>query len=183
MDGKPRETFAGITLIRKDVFDKVGGFDPDYFIYFEEPDLSWRIWLSGYRILIVPTCKVIHIGHKLGRKRSYHSFYLMARNRMATLIKNSGPLSRTLKYLLILSIIYILYSFLMVVKGRKGVWVSFSYIRALLSNIKGFKGLWRKKLIVEANRKVRNDELAQKGLIINIDFHHIFHSFKKQISA
>ena len=32
-------------MVRRDVFDLVGGFDEDFVIYGEETDLSWRIWL------------------------------------------------------------------------------------------------------------------------------------------
>lgn len=50
---------AGMGM-RKDVFDKVGGFDPDYFIYVEETDLGWRVWLAGYKIIFVPDSIVYH---------------------------------------------------------------------------------------------------------------------------
>ena len=33
-------------FIRKDVFEKIGGFDDDYFIFVEETDLGWRAWLA-----------------------------------------------------------------------------------------------------------------------------------------
>src|SRR2546422_5890167 len=47
-------------LVRKDVFDLVGGFDDDYFIFNEEMDLCWRTWLAGYRVIFVPTSTVYH---------------------------------------------------------------------------------------------------------------------------
>lgn len=50
---------AGMGM-RKDVFDKIGGFDPDYFIYVEETDLGWRVWLAGYKIIFVPQSVVYH---------------------------------------------------------------------------------------------------------------------------
>ena len=38
----------------------VGGFDDDYFLYYEDTDLSWRLRLAGYRILYVPSAVVRH---------------------------------------------------------------------------------------------------------------------------
>src|SRR5947207_1040150 len=34
-------------LIRRDALREVGVFDPDFFAYFEETDLCWRLWLAG----------------------------------------------------------------------------------------------------------------------------------------
>ena len=37
---------AGAMLVRRDAFLDAGGFDEDYFAYFEDVDLGWRLWLS-----------------------------------------------------------------------------------------------------------------------------------------
>lgn len=49
-------------LIRKEVFEAVGGFDSEYFMYAEELDLSWRVWIAGERIITVPQAIVHHRG-------------------------------------------------------------------------------------------------------------------------
>ncbi|MDO8429049.1 MAG: glycosyltransferase family 2 protein, partial [Candidatus Daviesbacteria bacterium] len=45
---------------RKSVLDKVGIFDEDYFMYAEDLDLCYRIKSAGYKIVYVPSIKVIH---------------------------------------------------------------------------------------------------------------------------
>ncbi|MGC9203262.1 MAG: glycosyltransferase family 2 protein, partial [Thermoproteota archaeon] len=45
-------TKGAAMLVRKKVFEEIGGFDPDYFLYEEEMDLCWRIWLAGYKIFL-----------------------------------------------------------------------------------------------------------------------------------
>lgn len=47
-------------FIRKDVFNKIGGFDDDYFIFVEETDLGWRTWLAGYKVVFAFDSKVYH---------------------------------------------------------------------------------------------------------------------------
>ncbi len=37
-------------MIRKELFEKIGGFDSSYFMFHEDIDLAWPVWLSGYRI-------------------------------------------------------------------------------------------------------------------------------------
>jgi len=48
-------------MTRKSVIDEVGGFDKDFFMYFEESELSYRIKKAGYRIVSVPEAKIIHL--------------------------------------------------------------------------------------------------------------------------
>ncbi|MFH0863678.1 MAG: glycosyltransferase family 2 protein [Candidatus Gottesmanbacteria bacterium] len=51
---------GGTLLIRKQVFDRVGGFDNHFFLYFEETDLCHRVKKLGWRIFINPQAKAIH---------------------------------------------------------------------------------------------------------------------------
>ncbi len=55
-------------LARKDVLDKVGGFDTDYFMYGEDLDLSYRIKDLGYKIIYYPLFKVTHLKYTSGLK-------------------------------------------------------------------------------------------------------------------
>ncbi|MGL5828164.1 MAG: glycosyltransferase family 2 protein, partial [Angustibacter sp.] len=48
-------------IIRKEVLDTVGGFDPYFFIYAEELDWCFRIWRGGWTVRFTPTAEVIHI--------------------------------------------------------------------------------------------------------------------------
>ena len=48
-------------FLRKSVLDEVGLFDEDFFLYYEETELSWRMNKSGYKSVIVPDARVIHL--------------------------------------------------------------------------------------------------------------------------
>ncbi|WP_313377235.1 glycosyltransferase family 2 protein [Chishuiella sp.] len=47
-------------FVTKSIFDKVNGFDEDFFMYFEEVELSYRIENLGYKFYILPHVKIIH---------------------------------------------------------------------------------------------------------------------------
>jgi len=59
--------FANSMLIKREVFEKVGLLDPDFFFGAEEYDYCIRVKRHGYRIVYVPTSK---IWHKSGRCRA-----------------------------------------------------------------------------------------------------------------
>lgn len=56
------------SIIRKGALDKVGFFDPDFFLYSEEVDLCRRIQNAGYTIMYWPDIVVIHIGGESSRQ-------------------------------------------------------------------------------------------------------------------
>jgi N-acetylglucosaminyl-diphospho-decaprenol L-rhamnosyltransferase len=49
-------------LLRREAFDAVGGFDPGYFMYFEDLDLCERICRAGWQVVYVPSAVVTHEG-------------------------------------------------------------------------------------------------------------------------
>jgi GT2 family glycosyltransferase len=49
-------------FIRTDAFMQVGQFDGEFFIYSDDTDLSWRVWIAGYRIAGIFPAKVHHRG-------------------------------------------------------------------------------------------------------------------------
>jgi len=49
-------------LVRKKVFEELGGFDEKFFASFEDVDLGWRAWIMGYRVVMVPKSIVYHFG-------------------------------------------------------------------------------------------------------------------------
>jgi GT2 family glycosyltransferase len=47
-------------LTRKKILDKVGLFDEDYFMYAEDIDLCFRIKQAGFKIMYLPSVKILH---------------------------------------------------------------------------------------------------------------------------
>lgn len=51
-------------MIRKSVVDELGFFDSDFFMYFEETELSYRYLLNGYVSYCYPEARIIHLEGK-----------------------------------------------------------------------------------------------------------------------
>jgi GT2 family glycosyltransferase len=79
----PCEWLTGANmLLRADAIKQVGLFDEDYFIYFEDTDLSYRMARAGWHCLLVPAARVEHVGTSTdGGKTSWRAYYY-TRNRL-----------------------------------------------------------------------------------------------------
>ena len=53
---------GAVLAIRRDAFIAVGGFDPAFYMYFEEIDLCRRLWAKGWHIHFAPVGTVVHFG-------------------------------------------------------------------------------------------------------------------------
>ena len=66
-------------LMRKEMLDEVGMFDEDYFLYFEETDLSLRAYRAGWPTHYLPDAVVVHLGsastgYKYNKRRAEYWF-------------------------------------------------------------------------------------------------------------
>src|SRR5205823_12067704 len=59
-----------------------GMFDEDYFIYFEDADLCYRMARAGWHCLLVPSARVEHVGASSDAGRSFWRAYYYTRNRL-----------------------------------------------------------------------------------------------------
>lgn len=59
---------GGAMLLRRADFVGAGGFDPRYFMYHEDVDLCWRLWVNGKRCVVAPHSIVYHRGGASSRK-------------------------------------------------------------------------------------------------------------------
>lgn len=48
-------------LLRRTALDQVGLMSEDYFMYFEETDMCWRMKKAGWKIRAIPTDPVVHV--------------------------------------------------------------------------------------------------------------------------
>lgn len=110
VDPAPEELLfacGGAMLIDRQIFLDVGGFDGDFFMYFEDVDLGWRLWVYGYRVRFAPDAVVYHRQHATSNAMYNHQLNtLFERNALLMVLKNYDEqnLNRILGYTLLLMV-------------------------------------------------------------------------------
>lgn len=95
---EPLFAIACFQFIRRDVFLRVGMMDERFFMYGEELDMAWRIWIAGERIVHAPNARIHHRGavnvnpgaqtRPAEHRTSVQKRFLANRNRLLCLAKN-----------------------------------------------------------------------------------------------
>jgi len=76
-------------LLRMAAVQEAGGFDPEYFLYYEDTDLSWRLRLAGWQIRYCHNAVAHHEHAASSDVRSEAFRFYNERNRLITLAKNA----------------------------------------------------------------------------------------------
>lgn len=139
---------AGAALYRASMLDDVGLFDEEFFLLYEDVDLSFRAQLKGYKCLYVPEAIVYHKGSGSIVRDSPMSVYYSHRNLEWVYIKNM-PL-RFIYRTMIQHIVYnfaALSYFLLCGRGK-------DFLRAKRDALMGIKKALRKRKQIQGSKMV-----------------------------
>lgn len=75
-------------FVRKEIFQKIGGFDEDFFAHQEEIDLCWRLFNHHQKVYYTPKSTVYHLGGGTLKMQSPYKTFLNFRNSLWMFIKN-----------------------------------------------------------------------------------------------
>lgn len=70
-------------IIRAEVFDKIDGYNEEYYMYHDDLEISLKVKLAGYKIILAPRSIIYH---KYEFSRSTKMIYYMERNRYLTIM-------------------------------------------------------------------------------------------------
>ena len=79
---------GAMTLIRRELFERLGGFDESFFCYNEDVDLAFRARAIGERAIQLSEPDVAHLGYASSGRRSEFATYHGVRNRAWVFMKN-----------------------------------------------------------------------------------------------
>ena len=101
-DGEILETgwiSGGAMLVRRDIFEKMGGFDENFFMYFEDVDLCLRVKKQGTLVAVNPKARIFHeSGKSFSSEREKKAHYYTSQDYYMR--KHFGPAAASLVKLL-----------------------------------------------------------------------------------
>ena len=75
-------------MVRRELFQKAGGFDESFFAHMEEIDLCWRLYAMGFEVWVEPDSVVYHKNALTLPMYSHKKYYLNHRNSLLMLLGN-----------------------------------------------------------------------------------------------
>ncbi len=154
-------------MVRKNIFWELGGFDKNFFASFEDIDLSWRAWIWGYKIVLVPNSIVYHTGGQTVQLLTPEIKFHGVKNTLVLCFTNfEAPLNKIIKLF-----------YVSLMKKSFGISVGTDYelarplpsfgtvFRGLMWVLKNFKYVLVKRKKVNSRRARTTEELVQRGLI------------------
>lgn len=154
-DGLVFAPCGAVTLVRKGLFEAIGGFDEDYFCYVEDVDLGYRARLAGHLAVQLKAPVVHHLGYGSSGRRSEFATYHGVRNRLWTFLKNTP-----LFWLVLLFPVHMMVTAALWVSAcRFGLGKTFG--RALYYGFSAWPRLMAKRRIVQAQRQISHLEILQ----------------------
>lgn len=146
-------------LLRREVLNKVGYFDEDFFIFFEETDLCHRLWLAGYTIMYEPKSIIYHFEavDTSSQMKNFTRTFLSFRNRICSYIKNL----ETKNVIYVLSVLLPMYAVLFIFYTLTlRIDQSWAIVMSLIWNVQQLpRTLEKRKYIQERLRKVLDTQL------------------------
>lgn len=170
-------------LIKREVIEKIGLFDDDFFAYFEETDFCHRVWLAGYEVWYVPESSIYHKGGATSQNFDYYFIqYHSTKNRICSYIKNLGT-TEIIKVIPLHLLMVIVISFIYFLYGKPKLATALQ--RSIYWNIVNLPNtLQKRKHIQRGIRKLNGGEMMPKirrtvGLKYFLDHYHLFKGVKR----
>jgi GT2 family glycosyltransferase len=136
---------AGAALYRRSMFEEIGLFDEDFFLYSEDVDLAFRAQLAGWKCLYVPSARVVHVHGGTAGPGSEMAVYFLNRNLLWYILKNFPirALFLSMPWILARNCCDVPYYFLQK-RGR-------AIVKAKIDAIRGIRNILRKRKMIKKN--------------------------------
>ncbi|KKQ54036.1 MAG: hypothetical protein US74_C0053G0005 [Parcubacteria group bacterium GW2011_GWA2_38_13] len=160
-------------LLRCTTLMKIGLLHPELFMYHEDVELGWRMWLFGYKIMLAPKSIVYH---KYEFSRSMKKYYYMERNRFIVFLEKYKLATIVLIFpaLVLMEILMFAYSFI------SGFWKEKLHAYGYFFHISAWKKIFSKRLQNQTGRVISDREIIHKFVGV-IQFQEAVNPFVKYI--
>lgn len=150
-------------LIRREAADKCGLFEEDFFYFYDDSDLSHRVWLAGYTVVYCPKASLWHLWSATMQGANPKIWYYNHRNHISSFIMN---LSFPYLFLILFNFNFmlILWFFVNILNLRFDIAITLP--RAYLWHLLHIQQTLRKRELVQSKiRKVSDKDIFTKCLV------------------
>lgn len=148
---------GGGSAYRKDVWQRLGGFDEDFWMYLEDVDFAFRAQLAGWHTVFAPTARVYH--HLSATGGGVLASYYVGRNTIWNIAKNM-PDGLILRHLpaIISGQLKVTLDALRNIRGA----AARARLRGQLAGLFGLPRQLQKRQVIQARRQLEDDELVTR---------------------
>lgn len=161
--------------VKKDVLLKIKGFDEKLAVYTEDLDLSWRLWVAGFKIVLAYNSIVYHWTKSVNKRQTMNVtfeniYFHLAKNSFTSMLKNY-ELINVIRFLPLSILINIGRGFYILFKKQK-LYAITAVVKALLWVLSNRNEIYRDRERLKKIRKYSDSELfetifSQESLITN----------------
>jgi len=140
-------------LFKAEALERVGLFDEEFWMYNEDQDLGWRLWLSGFKCVLAPEAVVYH---KYEFSKSIKKYYFLDRNRIIAILKNYRWAT-----LLLIPPAFIIMEIGLLFFAARGGWLKekFDVYKYFLS-LKNWRYILRARRQTQGSRQAKDKEIV-----------------------
>lgn len=151
--------YGASMLIKRDLFLKLGGFDPDFFMYHEEADLCWRSWLYNHPIIYCSSSVVYHFESLNWAKnpKLFNEFHKI-KNRNISIIKNNK-----FPYIITFEFLSLIFDIFTLIKSKELIYGK-AILKAYLYILNNIGCIIKKRREVQSNSVNSFQKLRKIGL-------------------
>lgn len=154
--------------VKRQVLDKIGGYDSLLQNYTDDLDFSWRIWIAGYRVVLAHQSIVYHYTKSVERRANIGSnkfdiYFQLAKNSFRSILKNYET-TNVITYLPISIFVNLSRAVLVLVRRRDisallatiyGIWWSFKNLPDTIQN----------RAYIQATRKFSDKKILKEVFV------------------
>jgi GT2 family glycosyltransferase len=139
-------------VIRRELWERLDGFAPEYFAYCEDTELSLRLWQRGLSVEFVPDAVVLH---NYEFSRNENKLYLLERNREICVLTTFDGRS-----LLVLAPVLVLTEILMLAAAVAGRWSG--------AKLRGWRWIWQhRRWIGERRATIQSERVVPDAVVLD----------------
>lgn len=161
--------------VRREVVKRIDGFDDKEAVFTEDLDFCWRIWIAGYKIILVPSSIAFHLSKSVEKRAGMNAtyqkiYYHLAKNSFRSILKNYSWVN-VFKYLTLSILVNLARGFLVLLKRKQSA-ALIGTMQGLMWNLTNISDTLKKRNFIQKIRHFSDSEIldyiGEKGSLMDI---------------